>query len=137
MKCKKGFVVLQVSIFLGLLAFLGLILFDIQIDKKKFVDASVKTNEKVEEKELRVSKAINSFKNLVEASNLTEEEFIERYSNKSFVDFNTSVYYDVEKKLFAAKENTNYGKICIEYYDYKVELSSDDGIIKVVKLYKV
>ncbi|MGL5066999.1 MAG: hypothetical protein ACRC6T_04110 [Sarcina sp.] len=137
MKNKKGFVVLQLSIFLGLLAFLGLIIFEIQIDKQKMINANIKESTWEHDGELRVSKATNSFKKMVEASGMTHEELIERYSTKAFIDFHTSIYFDLEKKLFVAKENSSYGNIYIEYYDYKVELWLNNDIIKVVNFYKV
>ena len=44
MKNKKGFVVLELSVFLGLLAFLGLLIFEIEITKKQFIDVSLTKN---------------------------------------------------------------------------------------------
>ncbi|WP_297519107.1 hypothetical protein [uncultured Clostridium sp.] len=137
MKDKKGFVVLQLSIFLGLLAFIGLMIFEIQVDKKKFIDVS--SNKDVDEKndELNIGKATTKFKEKIELSNLTETELLKQYSEFPYNEFDIKIYYDLEEKLFIAKKNKSYGNMCIEYYDYEVELCSDNDIIKIVKFYKV
>ncbi|MGL4655370.1 MAG: hypothetical protein ACRCWM_05765 [Sarcina sp.] len=137
MKSKKGYVVLQISVFLGLLAFIGLMIFEIEIDKKKFIDASVNKNEEVEENKNKIGIVMGQFKEAIEVENLTKEQLEDKYSLKSYESLNIIIKFDKEKNLFVARAMKDQQKLGVVYYDYEVELFKDNDIIEIVKFYEV
>lgn len=93
MKNKKGFVVLQLSVFLGFLAFIGLLIFEIEISKKKFVDASInKTDTFIETEKNRILALIEFEKEIIKG-NLTEEQLKNKYQSGTY-KFNIGILYD-------------------------------------------
>lgn len=137
MKNRKGYVVLQISVFLGLLAFIGLMLFEIEIDKKKFVDASTNKNEEISETKENIKNVAKGFKSEIIDSNITEEELKLRYTFSGYQENNIVIQYDKNKDLFVAGKIKDLQKLCIVYYDYEVKMFGNSGIIKVIEFYEV
>lgn len=137
MKSKRGYVVLQISIFLGLLAFIGLMILEIERDKKKFIDVSTNEVEIIEEIEVKIGKAILSFKNEILKLNITEEELVKKYTSKGYQQFDINIRYDDKKSMFVAKSIKDDRKLCIVYYDYEVKKNRNDAIIKTIEFYEV
>ena len=136
MKNKKGFVVLQLSVFLGLLAFIGILIFEIEISKKKFIDASVIKTDTFIETEKNRALAMIEFEKEIIKSQLTLEKLKSRYQSGIY-KFNIGILYDEEKDMFMTFI-TEYGaKIYKVYYDYDIESFENNGIIKVIKFYQV
>lgn len=136
MKNKKGFVVLQLSIFLGLLAFVGILIFEIEISKKKFIDASViKTDDFIETEKNRAL-ALMEFEKEVIRSNLTLEKLKNKYQFRIY-KINIGILYDKEKDMFMTFTRQHGVDIYKVYYDYSIETFENNGIIKAIKFYQV
>lgn len=136
MKNKKGFVVLQLSIFLGLLAFVGILIFEIEISKKKFIDASViKTDDFIETEKNRAL-ALMEFEKEVIRSNLTLEKLKNKYQSRIY-KINIGILYDKEKDMFMTFTRQHGVDIYKVYYDYSIETFENNGIIKAIKFYQV
>lgn len=136
MKNKKGFVVLQLSIFLGLLAFVGILIFEIEISKKKFIDASViKTDDFIETEKNRAL-ALMEFEKEVIRSNLTLEKLKNKYQSRIY-KINIGILYDKEKDMFMTFTRQHGVDIYKVYYDYSIETFENNGIIKEIKFYQV
>ncbi|MGL4451486.1 MAG: hypothetical protein ACRCTZ_09880 [Sarcina sp.] len=137
MKNKKGYVVLQLSMFLGLLAFIGLMIFEVEKDKKKFIDASINQSEFTKETEIKIGMALTSFTEEVIKKNITENELIENYYAEGYKNFDVIISYDKRKNMFSASGIRDNQKLCVVYYDYEVKKFKDDGIINTIQFYKV
>ena len=136
MKNKKGFVVLQLSVFLGLLAFIGILIFEIEISKKKFIDASViKTDDFIETEKNRAL-ALMEFEKEVIRSNLTLEKLKNKYQSRIY-KINIGILYDKEKDMFMTFTRQHGVDIYKVYYDYSIETFENNGIIKAIKFYQV
>ena len=137
MKNKKGFVVLELSVFLGLLAFLGLLIFEIEITKKQFIDVSLTKNNDFIETQKNRALALIEFEKEIINSNLTEKQIKNKYTSEAYKNFNIEISYDKEKDMFITFSGESKNPIYKVYYEYNMESLENNDIIKTIKFYKV